>query len=242
MNNLPVDVVINGIIPYLCCLDLHRLGMVNKHFESMRRKRMYKKFTTHLKKALSEIDSVFSIKILDDAMHTPDILKVPNPMLRIVESRLFLDIFSGEYYSSSYVNSPDVKIGYCTFSDDIITMANRYTNIHLFLRHQREKDEWHEKVYLSCVYDFASSLMPNPDGLLEYHYRSRKWLFRKEHDIVLNKRARPLLYRLERGLTLSCDSYHKCKFDEVSAGYTENIAPYIQGNILVVPRGITAAI
>jgi hypothetical protein len=240
MNNLPVDIVMNCIIPYLSCLDLHRLGLVNKHFEPMRKKRMYKKFKNHLNTALSDLHPVFNVRMFDEAMHVSEILGNGYPDLRIVESRLFRDVFSGDYYASFYVSPEDVKLTYSTFADDAES-PERNTDINLVLNHIGGKEERKDEATLTCSYDYTTQ-RGSWQATFGQSYRTREWFYRRVDTAVIKHQRRDLRFRVERMLTVVCYSYNKNKSDEVSGTYLQDENIYLQGGTLVVPRGITASI
>lgn len=228
----------NCIIPYLSCLDLYRLGMVNKHFEPMRKKRMYKKFKNHLNTALSDLHPVFNTRMFDEAMHVSEILGNGYPDLRIVESRLFRDVFSGEYYTSSYVTAGSVRIEYSTFADDIES-PEKNTDINLVLNHIGGKEETKDEATLTCSYDYATH-RSSWQATFGQSYRTREWFYRRVDTAVMKQQRKDIRFKVERMLTLVCYSYNKNKADEVSGVYLQNENLYLQGGTLVVPRGITS--
>jgi hypothetical protein len=199
---------------------------------------MYKKFKNHLNTALSDLHPVFNVRMFDEAMHVSEILGNGYPDLRIVESRLFKDVFSGEYYTSSYVTPGSVRIEYSTFADDIES-PEKNTDINLVLNHIGGKEETKDEATLTCSYDHNTQ-EGSWQATFGQSYRTRQWFYRRVDTVVMTHQRRDLRFRVERVLTLVCYSYNKNKADEVLGAYLHNEYPYLQGGTLVVPRGITS--
>lgn len=236
MNTLPEDLFLQEITPYLSCLDLFKLGCVNKSLARLRNKRMFRKFWHHVDKALREIDFNFYLGMFDKVMHLPDILIDPQRKLRVVHSKIFNDIFNGDFFSSSYINPCNFVLEYHTFARDIFT-ADQYTDLGLITMEKRQsEDAILKQTYLPCEVDQHREF--NTIGPATKK-RYRHWVYPFIEKVFTKDKYRSRQFEIARGFILKASSYTNEFEEEHMYERATDGDIYIQGSTLVVPQGVS---